>query len=77
MGNVIISHLAYADDMVLIAPTPKALNKLLIICDKYASLADIVFNTEKTLCMIFWPKKFPYKYYPALKLQGDLLNWCT
>ena len=66
VGSVIINHLAYADDIVLLAPSPKALNSLLYLCDLYASLYDIIFSTEKTQCMIFWPKEFLFKYYPVL-----------
>ena len=57
IGSVIVSHLAYADGIVLIAPSPKALNLLLYICDQYARAFDTIFSTEKTLCMIFWPKR--------------------
>jgi hypothetical protein len=39
--------LLYADDIVLLAPTPTAVRKLLAICDSNASEYDIVFNAEK------------------------------
>ena len=37
----------YADDIVLIAPSPSAMRKLLAICDGYASDYDIIFNADK------------------------------
>jgi len=37
--------LSCADDMVILAPTPTAMHKLLAICDSYATKFDIVFNT--------------------------------
>ena len=61
--------------MVLLAPSPKAINKLLQICDHYASLFDIIFNTDKTYCMFFWPRKYAYKHFPVFKLQGDVLSY--
>ena len=36
--------LAYADDIVLLAPTVDALRRILKICDNYASEFNIVFN---------------------------------
>jgi len=35
IGSNIVGALAYADDIVLIAPTETALRKRLIICDEY------------------------------------------
>ena len=56
VGSFIINHLMYADDLVLIAPSAKALQNLIKICGKYAKCNDIIYNTDKTKCMIFWPK---------------------
>ena len=75
VGSEVICHLAYADDIVLLAPSPKALKVLLKLCDKYASLFDIVYNTDKTLCMIFWPKRWKFIFTPVFKLQGDVLKY--
>ena len=56
VGSFLLSHLSYADDMVLIAPSAKALQILLSICEEYARQNDIVYNTDKSKCIIFWPK---------------------
>ena len=44
--------LAYADDIVLLAPTPFAMRKMLKICDTYASAFDIIFNAEKSKFLV-------------------------
>jgi len=44
--------LAYADDIVLMAPTPSAMRKLLAICDEYAAQYDIIFNAEKSKFLV-------------------------
>ena len=44
--------LAYADDIVLLAPSPTAMRKLLAICDSYALEFDIVFNAEKSKFLV-------------------------
>ena len=72
--NILITHLCYADDMVLIAPSIYALRKLIGICELYALLYDVIYNTDKTECMICWPKKCPYKSVPIIVLQGDVLS---
>ena len=72
--NLLICHLCYADDMVLIAPSLFALKSLIAICELYAILFDVIYNTDKTKCMICWPKKCIFKSVPRILLQGDLLE---
>ena len=57
VGGHPINILAYADDIVLIAPSWKALQKLLNILNEQASLIDMVCNADKTVCMMFAPKQ--------------------
>ena len=37
IGHVCVGTLAYADDIVLLAPTARAMRKLLSLCDEFAS----------------------------------------
>ena len=46
-----VNHLFYADDSVLLAPSPYALQKLVDICQSYASQNEITYNVKKTVCM--------------------------
>ena len=48
IGFNFVDALAYADDIVLIAPTPSAMRQLLLICDMYAVEYDIMFNANKS-----------------------------
>jgi len=48
VGLHFVGALAYADDIVLLAPTPYALRILLQICDSYAAESDINFNPAKS-----------------------------
>ena len=52
IGNTIINHLMYADDLVLICPSPQALRLLLRVCDLYGVAHDIKFNSDKSKIMI-------------------------
>ena len=51
INEVIINHLMYADDLVLIAPSIRAMQTLLNSCDTFAHDHDVIYSTKKTLCM--------------------------
>jgi len=50
-----VGALAYADDILLIAPTPSAMRQLLMICDINAAEYDITFNANKSKFKSSWP----------------------
>ena len=77
VGSIIVNHLAYADDMVVLAPSPSALRTLLSICDMYSSQHDILYSNEKTLCMIFWPKRYKFRNEPRFTLQQKTLAYTS
>ena len=43
-----IGALAYADDIVLAAPTHRAIRNMLAICDKFSDEYNVVFNAKKS-----------------------------
>jgi hypothetical protein len=73
LGGVFYNILAYADDIVLLAPRWAGLQFLLKILTKESSLIDMSCNTDKTVCMIFQPvsrSKVIARDFPPLRL-GD------
>ena len=58
VGNVLVNHLMYADDIFCFYPSAKGLRLLLDICCKYADDHGIVFNGKKTNCLVFKPSKW-------------------
>jgi Reverse transcriptase (RNA-dependent DNA polymerase) len=58
VGLHFVGALAYADDIVLIAPSPLAMRKLLAICDAYASEYDIEFNGSKSKLLVIASPKY-------------------
>lgn len=70
-----INHLCYADDMVLLSPTPQGLQKLLDVCANYAATHDILFNTKKTVCMALLPNLFKHMALPDITLCGKVLSY--
>ena len=51
IGRMFFGALAYADDIVLFAPTPSVMRAMLAICDNYADDWHIVFNAKKSKCI--------------------------
>ena len=52
IGNVFVGALAYADDLVLLAPTARAMRSMLHVCDQYATEYNMVFNACKSKCFV-------------------------
>ena len=74
-GITLVNHLSYADDMVLLAPSKRGLQVLLDMCSSYALLHNILYNTEKSYCMICWPKRFLCRFVPDFYLQDEKLDY--
>ena len=75
IGLNFLGALAYADDIVLLAPTPSAIRKLLYICYDYAREYSLVLSGKKSRC-IFFPgtKEFGHgttaHVLPSLQVGG-------
>ena len=49
-----VGALAYANDITLLAPTPSALRKLLVVCDEFVGTNRMLkFNFDKSQCIRF------------------------
>lgn len=57
IGTYFVGALAYADDIVLVAPTPTAMRAMLTICDNFALTNHICFNAAKSKCVIVHAKR--------------------
>lgn len=51
VGRVFLGALAYADDIVLLAPTHRAMRNMLALCDRFADEYNVVFNAKKSKCL--------------------------
>jgi len=52
-----VRALAYADDIVLLAPTDSAMRKMLKICEEYAGNLSVIFNASKSKCVVCQSKQ--------------------
>ena len=64
----------YADDMAILAPSLKGLQKLLDICNEYCAAWDIRLNSSKTKNMFFGKGSIPTYH---LKLDLEEIPWVT
>ena len=69
-----INHLFYADDSVLMAPSPVALQCLINLCEKYANDYELSFNVKKTKVMCFKPKKLRNLHVPTFTINDRNLE---
>ena len=80
IGSIFVNLLAYADDMVLLAPSWYALQMLLDGIQTEADAINMTFNTTKTVCMVFNPRlknRIVTENYPPFQLSGCLLAYVT
>lgn len=70
--GLFLSILLYADDMCLVAPSLKGLQRLLIMTETYCKDWDICLNSKKSKNMVFG--KIPQNP-PELILDGKGLEW--
>lgn len=68
INNHTINNLCYADDMALLSPSAKGLQRLIDTCYDYASSHDIIFNETKTQCMSIIPRYLRHIDNPAITL---------
>jgi len=80
VGGVCTNIFAYADDIVLLAPSWRALQYLIDVLADCANSIDMLCNTDKTACMIFSPKdkrKLVTSTFPSFQLDSRDLNYVT
>ena len=55
IGNILINHLMFADDLVLLSSSTRGLSKLIFECQKYGIECDIIFNPKKSAVLFYKP----------------------
>ena len=73
LGKLFYGVFAYADDIILLAPSLIALREMLDFCSNYAVLHNITFNAMKSYCIRFSLHDISVKQFTAL-LQGAWLT---
>ena len=53
VGTMLVNHLMYADDLVLLSPSAAGLSILLSICSTYGIEYDVMYNSTKRNILVF------------------------
>jgi len=56
MGEILMNHLMFADDICVFCPSVCGLESVLNVCQAYAESHEIIFNCHKTIRMTFKAK---------------------
>ena len=64
------NHLLYADDSVLLAPSPRAMQSLINLCSKFATEKYLVYNRKKTKIMMLVPNSRKNLVCPTFFIDG-------
>ena len=72
VGNKFLGALSYADDIALLAPTKASAQKMLAVCEQFASEHSVTFNASKSFLMVVSEGN---RYgRTELKLNGDVIE---
>ena len=74
VGERLLNHLMYADDLVIMTPSSAGLQQLLRVCSDYGQLFDIKFNPKKSVVMIMKTKEDRDATFPSFLLAEKVLN---
>ncbi len=77
IGNTLLNHLMYADDLAIFSPSSAGLQQLLNICSEYGINHDILYNARKSMVMLCRTKEDRDLTFPNFYLAGQMLNICT
>ena len=74
VGAGVLNHLMFADDICVLCPSVRWLQRILDVCQAYAESHGIIFNCNKTVCMTFKAESARSTATPVLKLGGQYVN---
>lgn len=75
VGYSTLNHIMYADDLSLFSPSLFGLRRLMEVCELYAEMFDISFNSEKSACIRFSNNNLNFKP-GSIYLNGTVVRWC-
>ena len=76
IGNSVVNHLMYADDLVILSPYSGGLQQLLKVCSKFGNEHDVVYNAKKSSVMIVRTREDKKLSFPDFYLSDSCLSVC-
>ena len=80
IGGMFVNILAYADDIVLMAPSWRGLQRLLDVVLQQSKAIDMTLNARKSVCMVFSPRdrsKVVLSSFPQFSVGGEKLQFVS
>ncbi len=78
IGHQYYGCISYADDLVLLCPSVKGLQKMSAFCEKYGIMCNTTYNAKKFMCLAFHRTKDlsgDYNDSIPIFLNGSKLQW--
>ena len=73
VGHLSYAGSGYADDVGIVSPSVRALQRILNICSEFAEEYNVTFNARKTVCMRVGKSGQPPKR--SVSLHGVAIQW--
>ena len=73
VGERLINHLVYADDLVIMSPSSVGMQQLLRICSCYGVQCEIMFNSKKSVILLVKTKEDKKSNFPSFDLADQVL----
>ena len=77
IGDSLINHFMYADDLAITSPSSAGFQQLLNICSEYGVECDVKYNAKKSVVMICRTKDDRDLNFPVFYLSGQALSVCN
>jgi len=74
IGAVCVGIFLYADDIILLAPSVSALQKMVTLCETHLSFLDMALNAKKSVCMRIGPR-YKDECCELVTTNGETLSW--
>ena len=74
LNGLLINHIMYADDLVLISPSSTGLSQLLRECETFGTRHDVKYNAKKSAVMIYRSMTLKGCTIPNFNLNGMILH---
>ena len=73
IGDSLVNHLMYADDLVLICPSATGLCSLLQLCENFGIVNDVKFNSTKSIILICRSKSMKNVDFGQFTINNDII----
>ena len=74
VGTMLVNHIMYADDLVLLSPSAAGLSILLSICSTYGIEYDVMYNSTKNNVLVFRSKLLKHLHVPEFEINNTVID---